>query len=225
MMVKSFAIVAFTAFMLLGGSLQAFATTDDELNLSSPNVQQEYQQADIDTATAKDNILTQDEYNNTMAEVQQTSPEKYAQLQASVASSSSLGTNGDILITYDSNTSGWHYGHTAIVRFDNNYVIEAWPGDGVRNYKNNWKTRFNSKRAFWVKYANGDDYHYAQSYAIAKIGRPYSLATTKTSVTKFYCSKLVWQAWKSRGFDLDSNGGVLVTPANIEDDSQTLRYY
>lgn len=40
-----------------------------------------------------------------------------------------------------------------------------------------------------------------------------------------YCSKLVWQSCKNtKGTDLDSNGGAIVTPADIDRSSKTVSY-
>ncbi|AKM17707.1 Uncharacterized distant relative of cell wall-associated hydrolases [[Flavobacterium] thermophilum] len=159
-------------------------------------------------------------------------PDKYNQVisgqqakgVSALASSGALGTNGDILITYDSESSGWNHGHAAIVRWDGEYIIEAWPGEGVRYYVNNWKTRWKTWKGLWVKGAMGEDYTSAQSYARAQIGEPYSLTATKGQSSKWYCSLLVWKAWENRGFDLDDDGGIIVTPSDLDQDSETITY-
>ncbi|MCC9021498.1 YiiX/YebB-like N1pC/P60 family cysteine hydrolase [Bacillus nakamurai] len=97
--------------------------------------------------------------------------------------------------------------------------------EGVRNYQNNWSKRFKSKKKQYVKGADIYDKVKAQRYASSKTGKPYSVATTKNSTNKYYCSKLVWQSYKNtKGTDLDSNGGALVTPADIDGSSKTVSY-
>ncbi|MFK8882483.1 YiiX/YebB-like N1pC/P60 family cysteine hydrolase [Bacillus velezensis] len=62
-------------------------------------------------------------------------------------------------------------------------------------------------------------------YASSKTDKPYSVAATKKNTNKYYCSKLVWQSYKnSIGTDLDSKGGALVTPADIDRSSKTVCY-
>lgn len=60
---------------------------------------------------------------------------------------------------------------------------------------------------------------------VVKKGKPYSVSATKTSTSKYYCSKLVWQSYKNTiGTDLDSNRGAIVTPADIDRSSKTVSY-
>jgi uncharacterized protein YycO len=49
----------------------------------------------------------------------------------------------------------------------------------------------------------------ALQYAIDHIGTPYDFAFFggKDTEDKMYCSELVWRAYLSQGFDLDSNAG------------------
>jgi len=156
------------------------------------------------------------------------SSKNIAKLGAStLASSSALGTNGDILITYDTDSVlGWNYGHAAIVRWDAAYVVEAMPDDGVRYHVNNWKSRYNSWKGLWVKGATDGHYTDAQAYARGQLGKKYSLVYGKYQSTYFYCSLLAWKSWKISGssFDLDDDGGVVVTPGDIDQDSQTITY-
>ncbi len=139
--------------------------------------------------------------------------------------SGQVGTEGDILITYDSETAGWNHGHAAIVRYDDTYIVEAWPGDGVRYHVNNWADRFTDARGFWVSGADGADYDGAEGVAKAQLGEPYTIWTTKSNTSEWYCSKLVWYGWKQQGYELDHDGGTYVIPADLENDSQTTRFY
>lgn len=54
------------------------------------------------------------------------------------------------------------------------------------------------------------------NYASSRIGAPYSYNfADKTSTGSFYCSKLVWQAWKSVGVDLAPGKVGEVSPNDI----------
>ncbi len=95
---------------------------------------------------------------------------------------------------------------------------------GVRNYANNWGKRFKSKKKMFVRGATSTKYTKAQSYAYGKRGKSYSLLATKKGTSKYYCSQLVWQAWNKQGFDLDYNGGAIVTPADLDKHAKTILY-
>ena len=57
----------------------------------------------------------------------------------------------------------------------------------------------------------------ALDYAVAHIGTPYDyfFFGGKDTQDSMYCSELVWRAYLSQGFDLDSNGGPWVWPGEI----------
>ncbi|MBR8661792.1 YiiX/YebB-like N1pC/P60 family cysteine hydrolase, partial [Brevibacillus sp. NL20B1] len=140
------------------------------------------------------------------------------------SSNGKMGTVGDILITFDNRTSGWNHGHAAIVRKNNDYIVEAWPDDGVRVYKNNWGKRFKTAYKYYVKGADEEDYVNAQKYAYSQLGKPYKLNVEKHFTKGFYCSQLVWKAWYEQGFDVDADGGFIVTPADIAESKLTVEY-
>ncbi|MGY2613436.1 YiiX/YebB-like N1pC/P60 family cysteine hydrolase [Bacillus pretiosus] len=230
--------------LALAGSLvfpvgSAFASEEptnlnEQISQYSPELKKELQQAEIDTKTAaqKVNEINQEELNKELEELKSNNPEKYQaiikekekQKQKFAASSGKMGTKGDILISYDNKTAGWNHGHAAIVLEDNNYYMEAWPDRGVRVHDNDFGTRFNSKKKQYIKGASNNQYRAAQNYAYSKKGSKYSVLTRKDNPYQFYCSSLVWQAWKSQGYDLDSNGGGIVTPADIDNSSYTITY-
>ncbi|WP_051430850.1 YiiX/YebB-like N1pC/P60 family cysteine hydrolase [Thermicanus aegyptius] len=173
------------------------------------------------------------EYVKVLNQLKKNAPQKYEKIMSEELNSpryvpsysGQVGTEGDILVTYDNKTSGWHHGHAAIVRWDNTYIIEAWPDDGVRYYVNNWASRFIDARGFWVTGASEDDYDYAEDVAQRQIGEPYSLTTSKDDTTRWYCSKLVWYAWNQQGYDLDPDGGYYVLPSDLEDSDLTYRFF
>ncbi|MEW5549973.1 YiiX/YebB-like N1pC/P60 family cysteine hydrolase [Peribacillus frigoritolerans] len=211
------------------GSVFANEETD---NLDYSGFSQEQQKelkADLkEKEKLKDKKIDKKELEKELKELKQVNPEKYDAImrsqEISILTSGEMGTNGDILITYDNKTSGWRHGHAAIVQKNNNYIVEAWPKKGVRSYKNNWKNRFNSKKKMYVKGATSDNYTDAQKWAKKQIGDPYKMPTGKNNHLRFYCSSLVWQSWYHQGFDLDGNGGTVVTPADLEKDRSTIIY-
>lgn len=137
-----------------------------------------------------------------------------------------IGNRGDILIALDSITD-----HVAIVK-DMYTVIEAHPdnpGSVVAYRDNNWKTRYKKIKGLYVKGATTTQKTNAVKYAEAQLGDPYSLATTRWTEDKWYCSKLVWRAWYNQGFDIEGRSyeprGTHVTPGDILDSPLTVVFY
>lgn len=223
------------ALLLLTVPTISYADADSQPQDISAEINAELEsKSSANLKLKKEKGLDKKAIKSELKELKKNAPDKYSEISkqsdveaegiSSLASSSSLGTNGDVLITYDSEKMGWNYGHAAVVRWDTAYVIEAWPGDGVRYYKNNWKSRFNSWKGLWVKGATDRNYSDAQSYASGQLGKKYSLAYGKYQANYFYCSLLAWKAWNNTGFNLDDDGGVLVTPGDIDQDTQTVTY-
>ena len=76
----------------------------------------------------------------------------------------------------------------------------------------------------WVSRAEGTDYSSAASYAYQQIGKPYNYDFFDyTRTDKFYCSQLVWKAWKNRGWDL--NDGSVIFPSDIYEDDDSVMFY
>lgn len=62
----------------------------------------------------------------------------------------------------------------------------------------------------------------ARNFAYSQMGKPYSIASSKTDLRSFYCSKLVWAAWRfTSGLDLDGDGGFWVWPVDLITSSHT----
>jgi len=91
-------------------------------------------------------------------------------------------------------------------------------GWGVRRDAWDWFPRHYSRVAVMGVWTGPSIRNAAGWYARAQIGEPYTIWTSKTNQSKWYCSKLVWAGyyWNSNGgIDLDSNGGFWVTPNNL----------
>jgi hypothetical protein len=66
----------------------------------------------------------------------------------------------------------------------------------------------------------------ALDYSRQYLGQPYSVFTSRSSNSSWYCSKVVWRGWDSQGIDLEYNTwyywrGQWVTPQDLWDDSDT----
>ena len=116
---------------------------------------------------------------------------------ATFRSSSSLGTYGDILVTYSFSSFGIDVaatGHAAIVHNNSDYTIESFPDGGVRVYNNDWANK-SKVYGVRVKGASGSDYTNAASYALTQANsqKPYNWNFfNKGTTDSFYCSQLVW---------------------------------
>lgn len=143
--------------------------------------------------------------------------------------SSSLGTYGDILVSYNASSWGINFGypgHAGIVSNTNGYTIESYPSDGVQYHTNDWGSR-NNVYAMSVKGASSSNYVGAAGYAYTKLGKPYNWNFVNPwSEDSFYCSQLVWKAWKTQGIDVDYvTIDPIVTPMEIAKSGNTTIYY
>jgi uncharacterized protein YycO len=143
-----------------------------------------------------------------------------------------IGSVGDILYTPDPDSSKgmFRHGHVGIVHAKKQYTVESFPrtsetANGVWFYKNTWKNRYVNVKGLRVVGASYNQYKKAADYAALQYGKPYCFCTSKYTTQAFYCSQLVWRAWQKAGYNLDANGGDIVTPKNIYDSSRTYRFY
>lgn len=149
------------------------------------------------------------------------------------ANNYSLGAVGNILVTYSYSSLGVEVsvpGHAAIVSTNAAQTVEAFPSGGVRFYTNDWKTKKNVY-GLQVKNAGSVQYKNAAKYAMkqADAKKPYNWNYfNKGTTSSFYCSQLVWKAWKEQGFDIDAmNLGNYepVSPAELVKSSATQTFY
>ncbi|MCV9948929.1 YiiX/YebB-like N1pC/P60 family cysteine hydrolase [Paenibacillus sp. BT-177] len=142
---------------------------------------------------------------------------------------SSLGTVGDILVAYNASSWGIDFGypgHAAIVSLLSGKTVESFPADGVQYHTNDWRGRSNVY-GMSVKGASGSQYRAAAQYAANQIGKPYNWNFVNPwTEAKFYCSQLVWKAWKTQGIDVDYiTIDPIVTPMEIAKSGNTSIYY
>lgn len=216
----------------LTSKASTIALEKGKLDIESPAIQKELEQGDKDIkqfrieleSKSKEDIKKESE--EALSILKKENPEKYQEIMdnPSVQASGKMGTNGDILTTIDNGIWWFRWGHTAIVRKNSDFIVEAWKGDGVRNELNDFGERFDTSWKSYVKGASWDNYSNAQAHAYSKIGKPYFFPAPKWWTGSYYCSQLVWQSWSKQGFNLDANGGDIVLPIEVIYDSQTVEY-
>lgn len=133
--------------------------------------------------------------------------------------------DGDILITFNSHVFGWRNGHAAIVvdaekrltmearvLGSNSAILsldhwEKYPSFVILRLKNADK----ETRAQIAEYARSEmaDMPYRLTAGWGEWMYPESLAKGT------HCAHLVWQAYEEYGYNLDSDGGKLVTPHDL----------
>ena len=133
---------------------------------------------------------------------------------------------GDILYTKASHILSWRNGHTAIVTdAENRRTLEAvvigsdtafqslskwehYPNFKILRLKNvPYETRRSIANTA-EKYLIGKPYNFLAGIIPFKYSPPEETNGTQ-------CAHLVWLAYAAHGYDIDSNGGAIVTPSDI----------
>lgn len=132
---------------------------------------------------------------------------------------------GDILLTFSTHSLGWRHGHAALVT-GKNVVLEC---ESIGTLSSE------SGIYYWKNYSNyvvlrpkgitpelGEK---VVDYSLEElIGLPYKLTSgifgskeidLESRNAGFYCTNLIWYAWKHFGIDLDSDGGKIVTSTDL----------
>lgn len=139
---------------------------------------------------------------------------------------------GDIMINSSTHTLGFRNGHAALVLDTEGTVLESFELGRDSSVSINGHLWFAESSNFMIlRLKDPDTGEIADKDVRTEIARkakaqlkgiPYSLVAgifTKkdqgTSPKATHCSHLVWQAFKNAGYDIDSNGGLIVTPQDI----------
>ncbi len=151
--------------------------------------------------------------------------------------------DGDILLSYGYNSSSssgigilipgtWKhaglYSATNRSGGDDEYRVASASNKTMQGFTAGWETRakwigesgVQSRKIRNVKTA---DINAAFTYIMGHLGQPYKLSS-RTDETSWYCSKLVWKAFKNRGYDLEPTPAwydSYVTPQDLHDDNDT----
>lgn len=127
--------------------------------------------------------------------------------------------DGLICVT-DSYTSFINHGHAGIVAAAPYYdsTIEALnANDGVRAMYGEWSARFNP-RVYQCGVTSTTEAQDAAAARLANswIGKPYSILSTLETTDTFYCSQLVYQAYRlGAGYTLPHALLGIITPADL----------
>ena len=131
---------------------------------------------------------------------------------------------GYIFLTLDNSTFGWEHGHAGIGYSSGGKVIESFNGVGVKLYSDRVNTYWHAQQTggiYKVRNATSSNYNTARDYAYKQIGKGYSLVPYNSG---FYCSELVYKAWKSAGFYVAPQSAVeFYTPLGIMNDADTIK--
>lgn len=137
--------------------------------------------------------------------------------------------NGDILITFNSHVLGWRNGHAAIVvDADRGLTLEArvLGTDSAITSMEHWEC-YPSFAVLRLKGAGERERADIAAYALENmIKRPYRLTAgwgdwmyPENMTEGTQCAHLVWSAFDHFNYNLDSDGGWIVTPRDIFESS------
>lgn len=132
---------------------------------------------------------------------------------------------GDILVTLSTHSVGWRHGHAALV-IDEDTTLECvtWGTKSQLCDIEHWETYSNcallrvkgvtpEEQQAVVEYAlehlQGVDYHLSAGFIGEKAPVP------EAPQFGLQCGYLVWYAWNYMGYDVDSDGGRLVTSYDL----------
>ncbi len=100
-------------------------------------------------------------------------------------------------------------------------AVKSSPGCVLREAPIKYRT-YDRAYGLWVPSVASWRRASARSYAAAQAGEKYDMSSSKSSQSRWYCSKLVWAGYKYRAnVDLDANGGYWVAPVDLYNDTQT----
>lgn len=146
-----------------------------------------------------------------------------------IFSTSSTGTYptryGVILVTTDGVSSGIGTGHAGII-WTSTTTVESFPNGGVQTKPNDWNTRYKSVYGVTTRGTTASQDNEASNWCRAKVSLPYNWNFWNTSIrSSFYCSHLVWAAFKDLyGINTDDDGGI-VWPVDLVNSNNTYIVY
>lgn len=132
---------------------------------------------------------------------------------------------GDILLTLSTHSLGWRHGHAGLV-IDKDRTLECMilGSDSCYADPQEWRT-YSGYCVLRVKGVSAKQQQAVAEYACSDLrGVPYHLtagfigAKAPASDRAYFglqCAYLVWYAWNHFGYDLDADGGRLVTCTDI----------
>jgi len=129
-------------------------------------------------------------------------------------------TTGDVVVVLDPTSLTGHAGMFDKSRYSSilSYAVlsaNVAPVNGVQIEKCAKYRLYD--RAYGLRVPQGYTRRVAvRDWALRQLGKPYSVAASKTDLSSFYCSKLPWAAYRYvTGVDLDADGGIWVWPVDL----------
>ena len=132
---------------------------------------------------------------------------------------------GDILVTLSTHTAGWRHGHAALV-IDSETTLESIVL-GTRSAlvsSNHW-TSYSNCAVLRIKNVTPELQRQIVEFSLEHLlNVPYHMTagwigpkapSPDNILFGLHCSYLVWYAWNHLGYDLDSDGGRLVTAHDL----------
>lgn len=136
---------------------------------------------------------------------------------------------GDII--YEKNGFGGLTGHIAIVegiQYDSSKnmkyvrIVEAIKSGVCRSVLDDDRVDWKDAYVYRVKDSSFDQQMAAVNFCIGQIGKKYKLDLTNRGIDEnqksWYCSRLVWAAYKNQGIDIETTGSINepgITPRDI----------
>ena len=132
---------------------------------------------------------------------------------------------GDVLITLSTHTTGWRHGHAALVINANTALESTVLGtDSTLVNIAHW-TSYSNYAVLRIKHATPELQQQVVQYSTDHLlDIPYRLSSgllfskspdPDSILFGAHCSYLVWYAWNQFGYDLDSDGGRLVSAHDL----------
>lgn len=132
---------------------------------------------------------------------------------------------GDILLTLSTHTAGWRHGHAALV-IDEDITLESIVlGTNSTLVNSSHWASYSNYAVLRIKAVTPELQQQVAQYGKEHLqGVPYRLTSgwigpkaPKPEDAQFglHCSYLVWYAWNQFGYDLDSDGGRLVSAHDL----------
>lgn len=126
--------------------------------------------------------------------------------------------DGDVLVTMSVHSVGWRHGHCAlVVDGAEGLTVEATALGTPSSVRSAWT--WNRYPTVWLLRPQGlteEERAALADYGLELNGVPYSLFSHKVQTSDHaQCASLVWHAYHRLGYDVDSDGGWLVTPGDL----------
>lgn len=130
---------------------------------------------------------------------------------------------GVILVTKDGKY-GSLVGHAGII-YSSTSTVESFPSGGVGTYSNNW-TKYNTVYGVTTSGTTVAQDANVANRAYSHRGKAYNYDFTNINTTsKFYCSQLVYEGYRTiTGLNLNQGGGI-VFPIDLVQSSHTYTIY